>query len=63
MDAGANVDLQTGSYRRNVTALMLAAGKGHFDLVKALLDLKAAPDKKGETIQVKGIDKKKNRSA
>ena len=45
--AGGNVDLQTGSYRGNVTALMLAAAQGHLELVKALVELKASPDKKG----------------
>ena len=45
--AGANVDLQTGAYRGNVTALMLAAAKGHLDVVKALIELKASPDKRG----------------
>lgn len=45
--AGANVDLQTGSYRGNVTALMLAAAKGHLDVVKGLVELKVSPDKKG----------------
>lgn len=46
--AGGNVDLQTGSFRGNVTALMLAAAKGHLDVVKTLVELKASPDKKGE---------------
>ncbi|XP_073244839.1 poly [ADP-ribose] polymerase tankyrase-like isoform X3 [Porites lutea] len=46
--AGGNVDLQTGSYRGNVTALMLAATQGHLELVKALVELKASPDKKGK---------------
>lgn len=46
--AGANVDLQTGSYRGNVSALMLAAAQGNLDMVKALVDLKASPDKRGE---------------
>ncbi|XP_015763135.1 PREDICTED: ankyrin-1-like [Acropora digitifera] len=45
---GAQVDLQTGSYRGNVTALMLAASKGYLDIVKALVELKASPDKKGK---------------
>ncbi len=45
--AGGNVDLQTGSYRGNVSALMLAAAKGHLDCVKGLVELKASPDKKG----------------
>lgn len=44
---GANVDLQTGSYKGNVSALMLAAAQGHLDVVKALVELKASPDKKG----------------
>ncbi|KAL9986739.1 hypothetical protein ACROYT_G000926 [Oculina patagonica] len=46
--AGGNVDLQTGSYRGNVSALMLAAAKGHLDCVKGLVELKASPDKKGK---------------
>jgi len=45
--AGANVNLQTGSLRGNVSALMLASAKGHLDVVKALVELKASPDKKG----------------
>lgn len=47
--AGANVNLQTGSFRGNVSALMLAAAKGHLDVVKALVELKASPDKKGRS--------------
>lgn len=31
-----------------MTALMLAAAKGHLDVVKTLVELKASPDKKGE---------------
>lgn len=50
--AGANVDLQTGSYRGNVSALMLAAAQGHLDVVKGLVELKASPDKKGGTNSV-----------
>jgi len=45
--AGANVNLQTGSLRGNVSALMLASAEGHLDVVKALVELKALPDKKG----------------
>ena len=45
--AGANVNLQTGSFRGNVSALMMAAAKGHLDVVKTLVELKASPDKKG----------------
>ena len=45
--AGANVNLQTGSFRGNVSALTMAAAKGHLDVVKALVELKASPDKKG----------------
>ena len=45
--AGADVNLQTGSFRGNVSALMMAAAKGHLDVVKALVELKASPDKKG----------------
>jgi len=44
--AGANVNLQTGSFRGNVSALMLAAV---LDAVKALVELKASPDKKGRS--------------
>ena len=47
--AGANVNLQTGSLRGNVSALMLAAAKVHLDVVKALVELKASPDKKGRS--------------
>lgn len=47
--AGANVNLQTGSFRGNVSALMLAAVKGHLDAVKALVEFKASPDKKGRS--------------
>lgn len=47
--AGANINLQTGSFRGNVSALMLAAAKGHLDVVKALVELKASPDKKGRS--------------
>jgi len=47
--AGANVNFQTGSFRGNVSALMLAAAKGHLDVVKALVELKASPDKKGRS--------------
>ena len=47
--AGANVNLQTGSFRENVSALMLAAAKGHLDVVKELVELKASPDKRGES--------------
>lgn len=50
--AGGNVDLQTGSYKGNVSALMLAAAKGHLDVVKGLVELKASPDKKGGTNSV-----------
>ena len=49
--AGANVNLQTGSFRGNVSALMLAAAKGHLDVVKELVELKALPDKKGGSQQ------------
>lgn len=47
--AGANINLQTGSFRGNVSALMLATAKGHLDVVKALVELKASPDKKGRS--------------
>lgn len=46
--AGGNVDLQAGSFRGNMSALMLAAAKGYLDVVKGLVDIKASPDKKGE---------------
>ena len=45
--AGADVNLQTGSFRGNVSAVMMAAAKGHLDVVKALVELKASPDKRG----------------
>ena len=45
--AGANVNLQTGSFRGNVSALMMAAARGHLDAVKTLVELKASADKKG----------------
>ena len=45
--AGGNVDLQTGSARGNMSPLMLAAARGHLDVVKELIKLKASPDKRG----------------
>ena len=45
---GAKVDLQTSSNSGNVTALMLAAQKGHLNVVKTLIEIGATPGKRGE---------------
>ncbi|XP_048584119.1 poly [ADP-ribose] polymerase tankyrase isoform X2 [Nematostella vectensis] len=45
---GANINLQTGSYRGNATPLMIAAMKGNLDLVKACIELGAIADKRGK---------------
>ena len=41
------MDLQTGAGSGNATALVLAAEQGHLGVVKALVELGAAPDVKG----------------
>ena len=47
VENGAKVDLQTGAGSGNATALVLAAEQGHLGVVKALVELGAAPDVKG----------------
>ena len=44
VEYGASVDLQTED---DATALVLAAEQGHLEVVKALVELGAAPDVKG----------------
>lgn len=43
---GADVDIQTTAGRKNVTSLMLAAQRGHFDMVDYLHSLNAQLDKR-----------------
>ena len=47
VEQGANIDLQTGASKGNMTALALAAEQGHLKIVKTLIELGAAPDGKG----------------
>ena len=46
LEHGAKIDIQTGAGKENMTALGYACQKGHYEVLKVLLERGAAPDKK-----------------
>lgn len=52
IELGASIDLQTGAGKENMTPLGFAAQKGHYDVVKLLVEKGASPDKKSEQLMI-----------
>ena len=48
LDCGADIDIKTTAEKNNVTPLCYAAQKGHYDILKFLLERGASPDLKSK---------------